>query len=462
MGGARIYDVSKASTIKVAAAQIQAFGLQQAQQSLEAVGRAVRQAAEADVDLLVLPECAYPAYLIRSVDAYRAADVLSPSEYIITLARLARKNKLHIVSGYIEDVGTHLYNSAVLIDSAGQEVGTYRKSFLWGADHRYFKPGERLAVFETGLGKIGMVICADTRAPEIIAKQVMDGAQLIAMPTCWVNVAKEPNCYENPQPEFLISARAKEFDIPFVCANKYGMESPEVGYCGRSIIVDRTGKISAEAPGGEECLLVEEIELPERDAEQTPADLWESVVSWTDPLGPAPKVSGSVTVAVHPGGPLSEEDVLHAAGCGVRLLLGSAAPPEFTPADHLPELVTPEHCGAIREFGVGKLGCLKGAEVKSFDRTRLLALGGAEIVCVFDAPDDVRLLRTRAMENRIFVMAIAEEFGAIVSPAGELLAYSSRPDDAGLIVDITPAEAAIKTVAHGTDIWEQRRVEVYR
>ena len=56
--------MSKASTIKVAAAQIQAFGLEQAQQSLEAVGRAVRQAAEADVDLLVLPECAYPAYLI--------------------------------------------------------------------------------------------------------------------------------------------------------------------------------------------------------------------------------------------------------------------------------------------------------------------------------------------------------------------------------------------------------------
>ena len=93
--------MSEPSTIKVAVAQIHAFGLEQAQQSLAAVGRAVGQAAEAEVDLLVLPECAYPAYLIRSVDAYRAADVLPPSEYIITLARLARKNKLHIVSGYI-------------------------------------------------------------------------------------------------------------------------------------------------------------------------------------------------------------------------------------------------------------------------------------------------------------------------------------------------------------------------
>ncbi len=454
--------MSESRTIKVAAAQLKAFTLEQADQALASIGWAVKQAAEAGVELLVLPECAYPAYLIGSVENYRAAEVLPPSEYVIVLSRLARKNKMHIVSGYIEDMGTHLYNSAVLIDNTGQELGSYRKSFLWGADNHYFKPGERLAVFETALGKIGMAICADTRAPEIIAKQVMDGAQIIAMPTCWVNVAKEPDCYENPQPEFLISARAKEFDIPFVCANKYGMETAEVGYCGRSIIVGRTGKVSAEAPGGEECLLVEEIELPERDSPQTPADLWESVVSWSDPLGPAPKVTGLVTVAVHPGGPLSEEDVLHAAGCGVRLLLGSAAPPEFTPADHLPDLVTPEHCGAIREFGVGKLGCLKGAEIKSFDRARLLALGGAEIVCVFDAPDDVRLLRTRAMENRIFVMAIAEEFGAIVSPAGELLAYSSRPDDAGLIVDITPAEAAIKTVAHGTDIWEQRRVEVYK
>ena len=268
--------MSEPRTIKVAAAQLKAFSLEQADQALASIGWAVKQAAEAKVDLLVLPECAYPAYLIGSVENYRAAEILPPSEYIIVLARLARKNNMHIVSGYIEDVGTHLYNSAVLIDNQGQEVGTYRKSFLWGADNHYFKPGERLTVFETVLGKIGMVICADTRAPEIIAKQVMDGAQLIAMPTCWVNVAKEPDCYENPQPEFLISARAKEFDIPFVCANKYGMESAEVGYCGRSIIAGRTGKISAEAPGDAECLLVEEIELPQRDSEHITADLWES------------------------------------------------------------------------------------------------------------------------------------------------------------------------------------------
>ncbi len=453
--------MSKASTIKVAAAQIQAWTLEQAEQSLAAVGRAVRQAGEADVDLLVLPECAYPAYLIQSVDAYRAADVLPPSEYIITLARLARKHKLHIVSGYIEDVGTHLYNSAVLIDSAGQEVGTYRKSFLWAADNSYFKPGERIPVFETALGRIGMVICADTRAPEIIAKQIMDGAQVIAMPTCWVNVATEPGCYENPQPEFLISARAREFDVPFVCANKYGMETAKVSYCGRSIIADRTGALLAEAPGNAETLLVGEIELPERDSGPAP-ELWESVVCWKEPIRPVPKVLDPVSVAVRPGGPITANDVERIRSQGVRLLVVNAAPDESVPEAERFDIVTPDHTGTVREVGIGKVGSVVGEEFRCFDRVRLLALGGAEIVCVFDAPDDVRLMRARAIENRTFILAVGREIGAIVSPGGELLAYSSRAGDDGLTVEINMADAALKTVAPHTDIWEQRRVDAYK
>ena len=462
VGQARVYVMSRPSTIKVAAAQLKAFTLEQAEQTLAAIGWAVKQAAEAQVDLLVLPECAYPAYLLGSVEAYRTAEILPPSEYILMLCRLARKNKMHIVSGYVEDVRTHLHNSAVLIDDRGQEVGTYRKSFLWNADNRYFKPGERVPVFETTLGKIGMVICADTRVPEILAKLVRDGAQLIAMPTCWVNVAEEPGCYENPQPEYLISARAREFDLPFVCANKYGMETDEVGYCGRSLIADRTGKLLAEAPGDAEMLIADHIELPERDPEHPPIELWESVISWTEPIRPTPRSVHSASVEVRPGGLLAESDVERAVSRGVQLLLADAQPSEALAVDDRIDVLTPAHVGAIQDCGIGKVGCVRGAEIRCFDRARLLALGGAEIVCVFDAPDDVRLLRTRAIENRTFVLAVSQEFGAVVSPSGELLAYSSRPDDGELVVNIDVADAADKTVAPGTDIWEQRRVSAYK
>ena len=454
--------MSKLATIKVAAAQIRAFGLEQAEQSLAAVGWAIKQAAEAEVDLLVLPECAYPSYLLRSQEAYRAAGVLPPSEYIITLARLARKNRMHIVSGYVEDVGTHLHNSAVLIDARGQEVGTYRKSFLWAADNKYFKPGERVPVFETELGTIGMVICADTRAPEIVAKQVMDGAEVIAMPTCWVNVAKEPGRYDNPQVEYLMSARAREFGVPFVCANKYGMETAEVGYCGRSIIVSRTGAVLAEAPGDEETVIVKDIELPERDADHSPAELWESVICWSEPIRPAPRADSVARVAILAGGPVTESDVERAVSRDVRFLLANSAPVEKVAVDGRIDVVTPANVGALQDFNVGKVGCVRGREFKCFDRVRLLALGGAELVCVVDAPDDVRLMRTRAVENRTFVLAVGQEIGALVSPGGELLAYSSRPGDDELVVDINVADAAVKTVAPGTDIWEQRRVSAYK
>ncbi len=454
--------MSSPRTIKVAAAQLQAFGLDQADQSMASIERAIRKAAQAEVDLLALPECAYPAYLIRSMEAYRSADVLLPTEYLITLARLARKNKMHIVSGYVEDVGTHLCNSAVLIDGRGQEVGTYRKSFLWAADHRYFKPGDRVPVFQTELGKIAMVICADARAPEIIAKQVIDGAQVIAMPTCWVNVAKQPGCYDNPQPEYLISARAREFDVPFVCANKYGMESDRVGYCGRSIIASRTGELLAEAPGDEETLIIHEIELPDRVPDTAHSRLWESVVSWKEPIRPVPKVTAPVAVAVWPGGPIGGAGLEWAVSQGVRLLLANGPADDGAVLESGMDVVWPAHIGAVREVNIGKIGCVHGNDFEHFDVVRLLALAGAEIVCVFDAPDDLNLIRTRALENRIFILAVSEQIGAIASPGGEVLAYSSVPDDQGVLVEINIAEAAVKKVAPGTDIWEQRRVEAYK
>lgn len=448
--------------VRVGAAQIPAYGLERAGSALVSIERAIEQTAEQRVDLLVLPECAYPAYLIGSVEAYRKADVLPADEYIIKLARLARKKKVHIVSGFVEDVGTHLHNSAVLIDDQGQEVGRYRKSFLWANDNEWFKPGDRVPVFQTRLGRIGMVICADTRAPEIIAKLVRDGAELVAMPTCWINAAADRGRFENPQPEFLISARAKEFGVPFVCANKFGMETAKIGYCGRSLIAAADGRILKEAPGDSETLIVGEIELRGEQEGDVHGELWESLVSWDEPVRPEPKMTSRVRVAIWPERFLSLGEFDRLRADGVRLLVISGVADERIMPTGGVELVTSEHAGALRSSVVGTIGCLSCEQFRNFGRTRLLALGGAEMVCVFGAPGDMRLLRTRAAENRVFVLAVGEWGGAIISPAGEVLACSSDKDQRSIVADIRIADAANKTVAPGTDIWEQRRVNAYK
>ena len=220
-------------------------------------------------------------------------------------------------------------------------------------------------------------------------------------------------------------------------------------------------KLLAEAPGDAETLLVGEIELPERDPGHAP-ELWESVICWKEPIRPTPKVLDPVAVVVRPGDSIAADDVKRIRSQGVRLLVVNAAPDGFVPDAERFDIVTPDHVGAVCDLGIGKVGCVMGEGFRCFDRVRLLALGGAELVCVFDAPDDVRLMRARAMENRTFILAVGREIGAIVSPSGELLAYSSRPSDDDLMVEINVADAAVKTVAPHTDIWEQRRVDAYK
>ena len=61
-------------TVTVAAGQITARLMNEAAETLVALEQAIQQAAAAKVELLVLPECAYPAYLLGSVVSYRAGD----------------------------------------------------------------------------------------------------------------------------------------------------------------------------------------------------------------------------------------------------------------------------------------------------------------------------------------------------------------------------------------------------
>jgi predicted amidohydrolase len=91
-----------------------------------------------------------------------------------------------------------------------------------------------------------------------------------------------------------------------------------------------------------------------------------------------------------------------------------------------------------------------------------LALEGAEILFFFDAPRDFPILRTRAVENRVFVMAVADRWAAVIGPDGEVLASTDDSKPAGAVVEIDLAQAANKLVAPKTDIFAERRVGLYR
>lgn len=460
--------------IVAAAGQLRARPLHEADATLAAIGGFVEQAAQQKADLIVLPECAYPSYAIGSVEAYRAAPIRPSHEYVAWLCDLARGWRIHIVSGFVEETDDGLANAAVLIDDAGRPVGVHRKQLLWDRDHEYFVPGDRIEVYETALGRIGMLICAEARGPEIVATLSARGAQLVAMPTCWVNMGRGAGRFTNPQVEFLIEARAREFGLPFVCANKCGTEPDGSAYCGRTLIVRADGSRAAEAPAEAESMVLARLALgAPRKAWIPPARrerLFSPAPAARPPQGPDP-----IRVAAVPGhavegaeaGPEPLVEILKSSG--VRLAVANCRY-EAT-AERLRsvsrsagiELLGFPDRSDVHESGraVGirglRTGLLSGQSVRGFGSARALALEGAAVLAVFDAPGDLALLRTRALENRVFVIAVAEDQGLVIAPDGEVLARTGPQSPRAAIAEIVPAAAADKYVAPRTDVFEQRR-----
>ncbi len=461
------------SNITVAAAQLTAHTLKQADTALGEIEQAIRDAAKANADMLVLPECAYPAYLIGSESAYRSATILKSEDFVKNLSGWAKEHKIQIVCGFVDDENDQLRNAAVVIDAKGNECGRYAKTFLWGKDNDYFQPGKELKPFDTPLGKIGMFICADGRAPEIAAGLAHQGAQLIAVPTCWVNVAKEPNKFRNAQADFMIEGRAIECGVAIVAANKCGVEG-DTPYCGASQIVSAQGERIATAPPDAAAIITAEVSLTKPHAIDIPKWSKRRIFSAYEPVLPNREELGEIKIAVAPSdcvfpNPDSNEtpplELLAADGVQV---VGSALPDPET-ADRLDiycralgmTLIAFPFVERLMIEPFGSCGCIESEHLASFAPMRIMALDGAVIVFVAGDEVNLPLLRTRAAENCIFVASATAKSAVLVDPTGRVIDQTEPGKPAIITATIDLRMSANKEVFPQTHIWDQRKPELY-
>lgn len=479
----------KPQTIKVGCGQMRATFLNEAEKALDSIRQLIAQAARQHIDLLVLPECAYPAYLLGSVQSYRQANCLRGTEYLAELRNAARHHRMHIVSGFIDEIGDRLFNGAALISPQGQIIGTYHKSLLWHADARWFEPGQEVRALDTELGRIGILICADARIPELVATLAADGARLIALPTCWINTAKQPGEYYNPQSDFLIRARSLEFGVPFVCANKFGLETGNVRYNGQSLITAADGSVTAQADRQSQQILSADLKPGEPARIHTP-DRWrEIILSQTTQRAAKSEGHQCVTLAIMSAQALdalldtADENADRSAGnfldalrrAGVSLLI-TLAPEQnlaqrlsqWGAARDLPVLAYPHRVDVQHLAGV-PIGTISGQSARTFESTRALALQGAGLIAVFGPNTPLNLLRARALENRVYVAAVDKSNARLFGVNGEpippmqLRLPSPLHETQNILkFEIEPARATDKCVATGTNIFQQRRPSLYR
>lgn len=244
------------NVIRLAALQLRAHDRADYERLRASIIERVERAARGH-DLLVLPEGTFPAYVLGDA----AIDDRLVADAVAELARIARTASCAIVAGAAVRRDDALYNGAVVIDRDGSLAGSAEKIFLWHFDRQWFAPGSAIAPVDTSVGRLGVLICADGRMPGIGRALVDAGAELLVMPTAWVTSGRNPHELENLQADLLAQVRAFENGVPFIAANKCGVELRMVAYCGKSQIVNAAGDVLAMASQTEEELLSAQVEL---------------------------------------------------------------------------------------------------------------------------------------------------------------------------------------------------------
>ena len=381
----------------------------------------IREAATAGANLIVLPEGTAPAYVIgkEPVDGELLQAALDDVQ------SLARSTKAVIVYGSVRLTTHAQYNSAYVIDSDGSIAGHADKCFLWHFDRHWFAAGSVAAPIATAVGNLGVLICADGRIPTISRTLVDRGAEMLVMPTAWVTSGRHPEELENVQADLLAAVRARENGVPFIAANKVGIEHQCVAYCGKSQIITADGSIVAIASQHSEETLAYSITVGDTHVTRAPVP--------SPP--PAPQRSDDLRIAI------TADDVDMR---DIRTIIG---------AD---EVISCDTRANAPICDAAAAAIVTDELVSDPGGLAPFRLAGYQLIVWQSALNDERwmqtLARARALELRLFVVVIKRGRGAFaVDPDGTIICGTfGRLRVANFA--FSPARTRQTMVAPGTDI----------
>lgn len=240
--------------MKIAAVQMDVC-LGEVSKNLQEIVVRMETAAAQGATLVIFPECVVTGYCFGSLGEALAFGESISGESTTVIAAACERIHCYAIIGMLErGNGGELYNAAVLVGPEGV-IHCYRKAHLpfLGVD-RFTTPGN--GGFQVSLAgdiRVGMNICYDATFPEAARVLMLEGADLIALPTNWPPGSE-------PAAEFVINARALENKVYYAAVNRVGSENG-FDFIGRSRICGPNGQTLADSPHRNETILYAEIDV---------------------------------------------------------------------------------------------------------------------------------------------------------------------------------------------------------
>jgi predicted amidohydrolase len=211
-----------------------------------------RRAAAAGAEFIMTPEGYLEGYVGNAKmnpeltrEKYLTAAEPLDGPWMRKVEGLARELSVHMLIGFAERRGDRVFNSAALIGPDGKRIGLYSKSHT-GGQEPFNEEGTEFPVFDTALGRLGLLVCFDRQLPETARILAIKGAQMILVPAFGLGI-------EEINEDIMMRTRAYENGIYVAHVHPKN-----------TFVVDPSGNIVAQNRGEAEGIVLAKITLDGR------------------------------------------------------------------------------------------------------------------------------------------------------------------------------------------------------
>ena len=238
----------------------------------------VRRAAADGAQIILLQELFETPYFCKDQkpELFQLAHPVEHHPTLARLGKLAAELAVVLPVSFFERANNAYYNSLMVIDANGQQLGLYRKSHIPDGpgyqEKYYFNPGDTgFRTWKTAYGRIGVGICWDQWFPECARSMALQGAEILFYPTAIGSEPQDATINSRDHWQRVMQGHAGANMMPVIASNRIGREQGEscaITFYGSSFIAGPRGEKVAEAGEAGETVLTASFDLEQLRVER--------------------------------------------------------------------------------------------------------------------------------------------------------------------------------------------------